>query len=123
MAYRATYKQRVKFDSEKTRSTYSTLEAKFRFRREVAPKDRGIIRKRINDLLNEAKKEIRIPERFFLEERDYLESYGYISRNFIFDKRSLGFDVYYISSKIMDKSAIQLDAINRYILTGEEKKE
>lgn len=120
MAYTATYKQKIKFNSEKTKSAYSILETKFRFKEEVAPKDRKVIRKRINDLLDEAKREIGIPRRFFIEESDAIPSYHYMSRNLAFDRRSLGFDLYCGIPKITDQ-IIRLDAINQYILKGKKE--
>lgn len=102
MTYKGKQKQVKKFSSEKPEDTHYNFEVRFNFRREVAPKDREVIRKRIDDLFN--------------NKRERLTSLGNLSRN---TKGGLRFILY----SFLRSSSISMEnvkAIDRYVLTGDK---
>lgn len=111
--YKANYKQKVEFDSKGKKLIYSRLEAKFRFRREVTPKNRKDISKRIEKLatINE------IPQEYFLKPELFSYSFHHLYRLF-----RLGFNIScFIRDDYSFNQMINLNKLNQYVLTGKRE--
>jgi hypothetical protein len=106
MAYRGKIKEIDKFSSERLDSILTRLYVSFNFRRDVAPKDRAKVRERIDDLFRN-KRETKIPE-------------GILSRN---GKRSLSFTLNYYTFENYTLRRDKIEAIDKYIRTGEKRPE
>jgi hypothetical protein len=132
MVYRAKYRQKIRFDSERNRKILSDLWARFRFRRETAPKNRKGIRERIESFTAESRvrdkhgKHPAIPLRFLpkgdsldVPDSDY---YGHVFETRFASRLFLKFDisVYSFDRTMPSREMVDLEAVNNYILTGEE---
>ncbi len=129
MAYRAEYKIKKKSrfgtNQETKNSEGFFLSAKFRFWKETPPKKRAEVRKRINSFLDDAKvreKHYDVPaiSSDYLHDR-HLSYYGYVTVTGFLSRLSLKFDVDASWDRIISQEQlVDLDAINNYVLTGEE---
>lgn len=126
MAYTAKYKQKIEHNSEGKLIVSSKITARFNFREEIPPKDRAVIRKRINSLIGinslvgiEGISSLlggEIPQEYLLK--------GYLADNHINKSLiGLGFNLEYSKDVNFPVEQVRLEAMNHYILTGEKPKE
>jgi hypothetical protein len=114
--YKARFKQKIKYDSEKGYDVNCVLVAKFDFRKEVAPEKKDKIEKRISEFkdsfLNPLKFDV--PDAAFLYELQY--TFKYLN-NHKFSGRGLKFKIYFpVNKEINRDKIIDLDGINNFIL-------
>ena len=131
--YKAKYSSRIRL-SDNSKQSSNNLKVKFRFRDEVAPKDRKKIDARLShssltsyfyDQENVQATFVAhssINKRFYFEMGDSKRDF-YLDRTFtgIFLK-AFGFNLTITSDKVLPlEEMVDLDAINHFVLTGETK--
>jgi len=121
MAYKAEYKHyaRINTEGEKTIGGCQ-LYGSFNFWEETAPKDRRIIRNKVNDFFKRVRKKRRknvneVPDEFLYDESKD-EAYSFIDTG-LYNKISLKFKVVFSSQKNLPlEKMVNLDSINDFIL-------
>lgn len=113
----------IEKNSNGEKTIESTLDARFDFWNETAPRDRKKVKHKIKELIKKAKKNSLsmqdIPDEYIVNknEDDYS---GFMGKTLL----GLGFYVYLFScKKVHLEEKVNFDAINNYILTGKNPDE